>query len=146
MGAKLANKIIHGVLDEYGVEHIDKVARQIVAMLRRRTISYGRNMAWAVDAGFDELWNDSITDNLLGYIAKGCGIATFAKYREISLKYQETIWESNVRFIKEFKATHNGQLPDKNSTDQKESYMAQWLDRQMRDKVFIAMAKKDGRL
>ena len=146
MGAKVAKKIIHGVLGEYGVEHIDKVARQIVAMLRRRTISYGRNMAWAVDAGFDELWDDGITDNLLGYVGKGCGITTFAKYREISLKYQEAIWEANVRFIKEFKATHNGQFPDKNSTDQKESYMAQWLDRQMKNKVFIAMAKKDGRL
>lgn len=145
LGIKVAKDVVLSRLRRAKVKHIDEVARQIIAMLRRRTLPYGSDMSWAVDAGFNELYDDSILNNLLGYVAKGCGVETFAKYRKISQSCNDTIWDENIQYTLDFKAREK-RLPSKDSKDPKEAYVGRWLLCQAKKKEFIALAKMDGKV
>jgi hypothetical protein len=133
-----AAEILMSILKQRKLKHAPQVARHIMAMFQRRFLHYGKGMEWVVDAGFDK-----VIEGVLGFVAKGCGVKTFAQYRQITMKAEQVEWS---RLADEFIIFHRekGRHPEADATDVAEARLGKWLEDELKNKSMKKEAEAQG--
>ena len=103
-------------LTKYGVEdnhiaiitHIAKLLRKQSNTLTQKPEWNTIKTDWMLEAGFDEIWDNSILDAILVFTSGMCGVDTFQKFREVYGSYKTP--QEHVILAKMLAEENNGKL------------------------------------
>jgi len=120
---------IENTLKENGVEQeVEEVAKYIVKIFRYNIPNFGKDLAWMLEEGFNEIWDNGIFDSMLIFETEMSGIETFDRFNEVFRKS----WDFMFGKVKEF-VNENERFPSNHSENKEEEKLGNWISHQKQD-------------